>query len=58
METGNVSKGYLGANSILLKNLIGEYPTEDHYIDFSVEAINDKELRLRYVKAMDEIEGE
>ena len=58
VETGNVSKGYLGANSILLKNLIGEYPTEDHYIDFSVEAINDKELRLRYVKAMDEIEGE
>ncbi len=56
VETGKVAKGYLGANSILLKNLIGEYPTDDHVVDFKIEAINDKELRLKYVKAMDELE--
>lgn len=55
-EVGTASKGYLGPNTILLKNLIGEYPTEDHYVDFSVDAVNDKELRLMYVKKMDEME--
>ena len=55
VETGKVAKGYLNPkNSILLKNLIGTYPTDDHYIDFKVEAINDKELRAKYVYAKDE----
>lgn len=53
VETGKVAKGYLGANSILLQNLIGRYETEDHYVDFKVDAINDQQLRCRYVKAMD-----
>lgn len=53
VETGKVAKGYLGANSILLRNLIGEYPTDDHYVNFKVEAINDNELRKRYVEYMD-----
>lgn len=55
-EVGSASKGYLGPNTILLKNLIGEYPTDDHYVDFSVDAVNDKDLRLMYVKKMDEME--
>lgn len=55
-EVGTVSKGYLGDNTILLKNLIGEYPTDDHYIDFEISAVNDKDLRLMYVKKMDETE--
>lgn len=53
VEKGKVAKGYLGPNTILLQNLIGKYETEDHYVDFKVEAINDEELRCRYVKEMD-----
>ena len=53
VETGKVTKGYLGANSILLRNLIGQYSTDDHYVDFSVEAVEDKRLRAMYVEAMD-----
>ena len=53
VETGKVAKGYLGANSILLQNPIGRYETEDHYVDFNVDAITDQELRCKYVKAMD-----
>ncbi len=56
VETGKVAKGYLGANSILLKNLIGDYPTDDHFVDFKVEAVNDNELRKRYVEYMDKKE--
>lgn len=55
-EVGTASKGYLGKNTILLKNLIGEYPTDDHYVDFEISAVNDKDLRLMYVKKMDETE--
>lgn len=55
-EVGSASKGYLGPNTILLKNLIGEYPTDDHYIDIKLEAVNDEDLRLMYVKKMDETE--
>ncbi len=57
VETGKVAKGYLGANSILLRNLIGEYSTDDHYIDFSVEAVEDNRLRAMYVEAKDKIEN-
>ena len=57
VERGSASKGYLGANSVLLRNLIGQYSTDDHYVDFKVDAINDKDLRLKYVEAMDNIEG-
>jgi hypothetical protein len=53
VETGKVTKGYLGANSVLLRNLIGEYSTDDHYLDFKVDAINDEELRQKYVHEMD-----
>lgn len=53
VETGKVAKGYLGANSILLQNLIGIYDTDDHYVDFKVDAVNDEELRKKYVKDMD-----
>lgn len=56
VETGKVAKGYLGANSILLRNLIGEYSTDDHYVDFKVDAIDDKSLRAMYVYAMDKKE--
>lgn len=56
VETGKVAKGYLGANSILLRNLIGQYSTDDHYVDFKVEAVEDKRLRAMYVQAMDQKE--
>ena len=56
VETGKVAKGYLGANSVLLRNLIGEYSTDDHYVDFTVEAVEDKRLRAMYVEAMDKKE--
>ena len=53
VEKGKVAKGYLGANSILLKNLIGQYPTDDHYADFKTVAVDDETLRRQYVKDMD-----
>lgn len=53
VETGVVSKGYLGPSSVLLRNLIGKYSTDDHYVDFKVEAVEDKRLRAMYVDAMD-----
>ncbi len=56
VETGKVAKGYLGANSVLLRNLIGQYSTDDHYVDFTVEAVEDKRLRAMYVEAMDKKE--
>ena len=56
IETGKVAKGYLGANSILLRNLIGQYSTDDHYVDFKVEAVPDDKLRAMYVYAMDKKE--
>lgn len=58
VERGTASKGYLGANSVLLRNLIGEYSTDDHYVDFKVEAIDDKDLRLKFVEEMDKLEGD
>ena len=57
VETGKVAKGYLGANTILLRNLIGQYSTDDHYVDFKVEAVEDKKLRAMYVYAMDQKEN-
>ncbi len=56
VETGKVAKGYLGAGSILLQNLIGQYSTDDHYVDFHVEAVEDNKLRAMYVYAMDQKE--
>lgn len=53
VEKGSVSKGYLGGNSVLLKNLIGKYPTDDHIVDMKIDAINDMELRAKYVYEMD-----
>lgn len=53
IEKGKVAKGYLGANSILLKNLIGQYPTDDHYSNFKTVAVDDETLRRQYVKDMD-----
>lgn len=57
VEKGSASKGFLGGNTILLKNLIGEYPTDDHIVDFKVDAINDMELRAKYVYEMDKKEN-
>lgn len=56
VETGKVTKGYLGANSILLRNLIGEYSTDDHFVDFKAEAVEDNKLRAMYVYEMDKKE--
>lgn len=53
VETGKVAKGYLGANTVLLKSLIGMYPTDDHYTDFKVTTVDDETLRQKYVLDMD-----
>ena len=55
-EKGKAAKGYLGANTVLLRNLIGEYSTDDHYVNMEVEAVDDETLRLMYLKAKDEEE--
>lgn len=53
---GSVGKGYLDDKSILLKNLIGIYPTDDHLRDVSVVAVNDSVLKDKYVDARIEYE--
>jgi len=56
VEKGKVSNGYLGKNTILLQNLIGQYDTDEHYVDMKINAVNDNDLRLLYLKAKDEEE--
>lgn len=55
VEKGSAAKGYLGNNSILLRNLIGQYSTDDHYVNFNVKAISDNDLRKMYVGQMDNV---
>ncbi len=56
VEDGRFGKGYLGKNTILMKDLIGRYPTEDHLTNFKVSAINDELLKYLYIRAKDEEE--
>lgn len=52
--TGSVGKGYLDDKSILLKNLIGIYSTDDHLRNVEIKAVNDEALKDNYVEAMKE----
>ena len=54
VEDGTASKGYLGANTILLSNLIGEYETDDHLTNVKITAVDDEKLKLLYLRQMDE----
>ena len=51
---GTVAKGYLDDKSILLKNLIGMYATDDHLRNVEVKAVNDSILKDNYIEAMKE----
>lgn len=57
VEDGRATKGYLGQNTILLKDLIGDYSTEDHLTDIKVVSVSDEVLRDAYVRAKDEEEA-
>ena len=52
VQTGSVQKGYLGDNSILLRDLIGIYSTDDHYTGFEIKAVNDSVLKDIFVDQM------
>ncbi|MBE7712402.1 MAG: hypothetical protein E7Z87_01510 [Cyanobacteria bacterium SIG26] len=52
IQTGSVEQGYLGDNSILLNNLIGVNPTDDHYTGVDIKTVNDSTLREIYVDQM------
>lgn len=54
IEKGTITKGFLGKNSILLNNLIGDYDTEDHLKDVKVVGVTDDTLKEMYVRARDE----
>lgn len=56
VEDGVAAKGYISQNSVLLKNLIGRYDTEDHFVDTHVTAVNDETLKDLYVRKRDEAE--
>lgn len=56
-ENGRFAKGYLGDDTILLKDFIGRYPTEDHLTDLKIVAINDELLKNMYVRARDDEEA-
>ena len=56
VEKGKAAKGYLGANSILLRSLIGQYDTDDHYVDMNIETVDDHNLKLMYLRAKDDKE--
>lgn len=55
VEDGSASKGYLATSSVLFKNLIGRYDTDDHFVDFHVTAVNDETLKDLYVRKMDDL---
>ena len=57
VEDGRFGKGYLGKNTILMKDLIGRYPTEDHLTNFKVSAIDDELLKYLYIRARDDEEA-
>jgi len=57
VEDGRMAKGYLGKNTILLKDLIGEYSTEDHLTDVNIVAVDDETLKDAYVRKRDEEEA-
>ena len=57
VEDGAAAKGYISENSVLLKNLIGRYDTEDHYVDAHVTAVDDETLKNLYVRKRDEAEA-
>ena len=40
VEDGSVSKGYLSGSTVLFKNLIGRYDTDDHLVDVHVSAVH------------------
>lgn len=44
-QDGKMAKGYLDDNTILLQDLIGEYPTDDHLTNFKLTAVTDEELK-------------
>ena len=54
IEDGRAAKGYLGANTILLRDLIGEYETDDHLTNVKVSSVDDETLIKIYLKQMDE----
>ena len=56
-EDGAIAKGYLGKNSVLLRNLIGEYDTDDHLVDMKVSVVDDETLKNLYVRKRDEQEA-
>ncbi len=56
VEKGKVAKGYLGANTILLQNLIGQYDTDEHYVNMKIDAVDDHNLKLMYLRAKDDEE--
>ena len=56
VEDGAAAKGYLAKNSVLFKNLIGRYDTDDHFVDAHVTAVDDETLKALYVRKRDEQE--
>ena len=57
VEDGTASKGYLQTSSVLFKNLIGRYDTEDHLVDVHVSAVDDETLKNLYVRRRDDAEA-
>ena len=58
VEDGVAAKGYISKNSVLLKDLIGRYATDDHFVDAHVTAVDDETLKALYVRKRDESEGQ
>ncbi len=56
-EQGQIGTGYLGKNTILLENMIGEYETDDHLTDVVVKAVDDETLKEIYVRERDAYEA-
>ena len=57
VEDGSASKGYLTGSTILLKNLIGRYDTDDHFVDVHVSTVDDETLKDLYVRRRDDAEA-
>ncbi len=59
---GNVQEGYLDkakkGDSVLLRNLIGMYPTDDHFVDTKLILVDDNKLLNLYLRQRDDEEYE
>ncbi|MBP3820523.1 hypothetical protein J6G99_02635 [bacterium] len=58
IEDGNAEEGYIGDDTILLRNLIGRYDNNSHLSDVVINAVSDESWKNLYVIQKDYVENQ